>query len=86
MIKWFAAFLGYYLFRFPGALLGFFIGGMIDRLNGNSGTIFRTKIFSSQPNKLQINLLALSATVITFLLLIMVVNKLPKFLKYLMNK
>lgn len=64
MIKWFAAFLGYYLFRFPGALLGFFIGGMIDRLNGNSGTIFRTKIFSSQPNKLQINLLALSATVI----------------------
>ena len=32
MIKWIAAFLGYYLLRFPGALLGFFIGGAIFSL------------------------------------------------------
>jgi hypothetical protein len=28
MIKWIAAFIGYYIYKgFPGAMLGFFIGG-----------------------------------------------------------
>jgi DnaJ like chaperone protein len=40
MIKWVAAFVGFYLFRFPGALLGFFIGGMIDQLNSGTRTTF----------------------------------------------
>ena len=64
MIKWIAAFLGYYLFRFPGAMLGFFIGGMIDRYKSGSSSIFQTRFSSNQPGKLQLNLLALSATVI----------------------
>jgi DnaJ like chaperone protein len=64
MIKWIAAFIGYYLFRFPGAMLGFFIGGMIDRYKSGSNSIFQTRFSSNQPGKLQLNLLALSATVI----------------------
>ena len=64
MIKWIAAFIGYYLFRFPGAMLGFFIGGMIDRYKSGSSSIFQPRFSSNQPGKLQLNLLALSATVI----------------------
>ena len=64
MIKWIAAFIGYYLFRFPGAMLGFFIGGMIDRYKQGSSSIFQTSFSSNKPGKLQLNLLALSATVI----------------------
>ena len=64
MIKWIAAFIGYYLFRFPGAMLGFFIGGMIDRYKQGSSSIFQNRFSSNQPGKLQLNLLALSATVI----------------------
>ena len=64
MIKWIAAFLGYYLLRFPGALLGFFIGGAIDQLNRGSGSVFQTRFSSAQSRTFQLNLLALSATVI----------------------
>jgi DnaJ like chaperone protein len=92
MIKWVAAFVGFYLFRFPGALLGFFIGGMIDQLNSGTRTTFRTRFSTTQPGSLQLNLLALAATVIkadgvvkhknyslseTFLLQIMEKNKPP---------
>jgi len=65
MIKWIAAFIGYYIYKgFPGAMLGFFIGGMIDRYKQGSSSIFQTRFSSNQPGKLQLNLLALSATVI----------------------
>ena len=64
MIKWIAAFLGYYLFRFPGALLGFFIGGMIDRLQVGPRSIFQNQFSTTKPGTLQLNLLALSAIVI----------------------
>ena len=64
MIKWIAAFIGYYLFRFPGAMLGFFIGGMIDRFKVRPRSVFQTRFSSTQPGTLQLNLLALSATVI----------------------
>ena len=64
MIKWFAAFLGYYFFRFPGALLGFFIGGIIEKINNGNNSLFQTKISTRDPRILQLNLLALSATVI----------------------
>jgi len=37
MVKWFAAILGYYIFRFPGAIIGFLIGSYIDSLS-SSGT------------------------------------------------
>lgn len=35
MIKWVAAILGYFLFRLPGAVLGFFLGSLMDGLGGN---------------------------------------------------
>ncbi|MBO6533923.1 MAG: molecular chaperone DjiA, partial [Muricauda sp.] len=43
MIKWIAAFLGYFMFRFPGAVLGFIVGTFLDNLGGSgsrSGSIF----------------------------------------------
>ena len=64
MIKWIAAFLGYYLFRFPGALLGFFIGGIIERLKVGPRSIFQNQFSTTNPGTLQLNLLALSAIVI----------------------
>ena len=45
-------------------MLGFFIGGMIDRYKQGSSSIFQNRFSSNQPGKLQLNLLALSATVI----------------------
>jgi DnaJ like chaperone protein len=30
MTKWFLAFLGYTFFRFPGAILGYFLGSIFD--------------------------------------------------------
>jgi len=38
MIKWVAAILGYFLFRLPGAILGFFLGSLMDGLGGSKGT------------------------------------------------
>jgi len=64
MIKWVAAFMGFYLFRIPGALLGFFIGGMIDQFNGSNRTVFQTRFSANPSGSLQLNLLALAATVI----------------------
>jgi|TARA_X000000950_G_scaffold83609_1_gene105178 DnaJ like chaperone protein len=64
MIKWVAAFVGYYLFRFPGAMLGFFIGGMIDQFNSGKRSVFQTRFSVTQSGSLQLNLLALAATVI----------------------
>lgn len=37
MIKWVAAILGYFLFRLPGAILGFFLGSLMDGLGGSRG-------------------------------------------------
>ena len=65
MVKWFVALLGYYFFRFPGALFGFFIGGLIDQFNKNSNSSFQSWVSSTSKLKtFQLNLLALSATVI----------------------
>ena len=36
MIKWFAAIIGYSFLRFPGAILGFMIGGFIEFVSKNS--------------------------------------------------
>ena len=64
MFKWIAAFFGYVFLRFPGALLGFFVGGVIDQLYGRSTTIYQTRVSSTQTGSFQLNLLALSAMVI----------------------
>jgi DnaJ like chaperone protein len=63
MIKWLAAFLGYSFLRFPGALLGFFIGSFIELLS--KGSIKVTSLNRSiKPEKFELNLLALSALII----------------------
>lgn len=64
MIKWIAAFLGYSFFRFPGALLGFIIGGVVERFFNSSSSW--SEVGSQRPTTaaFQLNLLALAATVI----------------------
>ena len=63
MIKWLAAFLGYSFLRFPGAILGFFIGSFIELLR--KGSIkFSSLNRSIKPEKFELNLLALSALII----------------------
>lgn len=68
MIKWFAAIAGYFLFRFPGAILGFLLGSFIDSLSsGGSGaqTIFRDMTRQSvSPADFELNLLSLCSIVI----------------------
>ena len=63
MIKWFAAILGYSFLRFPGAIIGFFIGSFIEFLSKNSFSV-RTSSYSIRPEKFELNLLALSAMII----------------------
>ena len=64
MIKWIAAFLGYSFFRFPGALLGFIIGGVVELFFSSSSSW--SEVGSQRPTTaaFQLNLLALAATVI----------------------
>ena len=67
MIKWFAAMLGYFLFRFPGAIIGFLIGSFVDNLSGGQGprTVFQD--FTRQtvsPADFELHLLSLCSLVI----------------------
>lgn len=68
MIKWVAAFLGYFLFRFPGAILGFVVGSLLDSLGGSGGrrgTVFQD--FTRQtvsPADFELNLLSLCSIII----------------------
>jgi DnaJ like chaperone protein len=64
MIKWITAFFGYSFFRFPGALLGFFIGGIVERFFYSSGSWSQQRVQTNRPAAFQLNLLALAATVI----------------------
>ncbi len=64
MVKWIAALLGYSFFRFPGALLGFFLGSLLDQFNRGSTSYFKTSSSTLSLEKFQLNLLALAATII----------------------
>jgi DnaJ like chaperone protein len=64
MIKWIAAFLGYSFFRFPGALLGFIVGGVVERFFNSSSSWSEVGSQRSTTAALQLNLLSLAATVI----------------------
>ena len=64
MIKWITAFMGYSLFRFPGAIFGFFVGGLIERFFYPSVSWAQQRVQTAQPAAFQLNLLALAATVI----------------------
>ncbi|MEO9511058.1 MAG: TerB family tellurite resistance protein [Flavobacteriaceae bacterium] len=68
MIKWVAAFLGYFIFRFPGAVLGFIVGSLLDNLGGSKSagrTVFQD--FTRQnvsPADFELNLLSLCSIII----------------------
>ncbi len=68
MIKWFAAILGYYVLRFPGAIVGFLIGSYIDSLrsSGKGGQSLFGGGSSRQvsPADFELNLLSLCSVVI----------------------
>tara|TARA_B100000768_G_scaffold71892_1_gene68947 strand:+ start:1617 stop:2324 length:708 start_codon:yes stop_codon:yes gene_type:complete len=59
MSKWILAILGYTFFRFPGALIGYFLGGLIEGNRPKKGNI---RNISSQD--FELNLLALASLVI----------------------
>lgn len=63
MIKWVAAVLGFFIFRFPGALVGFIIGSFIDNLGkgSRSGGMFQQQV---SPADFELNLLSLCSIVI----------------------
>jgi len=63
MIKWVAAVIGYSFLRFPGAILGFMVGGFFEFLSKDSLQI-RTSSYAINPETFQLNLLALSALII----------------------
>ena len=66
MIKWITAILGYTYFRFGGAILGYFVGSILEQLFRQD----RRNPFASvqsqrmQTNQVQLNLLSLAAIVI----------------------
>ncbi|MFQ3340924.1 MAG: DnaJ like chaperone protein [Flavobacteriaceae bacterium] len=64
MIKWITAFIGYYLFRFPGGVFGFFIGSLFEQFYGGKRINFNPQSQNSQPAFFQINLISLAAIVI----------------------
>ncbi|WP_339832343.1 TerB family tellurite resistance protein [uncultured Altibacter sp.] len=71
MIRWIAAILGFTFFRFPGAILGFLLGSLLDNLTTKSagGGAFQ-QVFQQQrrdhvsPADFELNLLSLASLVI----------------------
>ena len=69
MIRWIAAVVGDYLFRFPGAIAGFLLGSVIENFGGKSKGSFQT-VFQQggrdtvSPADFELNLLSLASLVI----------------------
>ena len=67
MIKWVAGILGYFLFRLPGALIGFLLGSFLDNLGSGDGP---QSLFGDvgrrtvSPADFELNLLSLCSIVI----------------------
>lgn len=71
MIRWIAAILGYSFFRFPGAIVGFLLGSVIENFRntktgqgGNFKTIFTQQRNEVSPADFELNLLSLASLVI----------------------
>ena len=67
MLRWLLAVLGYALYRFPGAIVGFLIGSLIDNFSAKKGKTFQTSFGTSQevtPADFELNLLSLASLVI----------------------
>ena len=65
-MKWIFAFIGFYINRFPGALLGFFIGSLAEQFQRGKpkSSLFESTVRSFKPGDFELHLLMLSATVI----------------------
>lgn len=69
MIRWLAAILGYSFFRFPGAIVGFLLGSVIENFRskkqgGNFKTVFTQQRNTVSPADFELNLLSLASLVI----------------------
>ena len=69
MIRWFLGLLGMVYFRWPGAILGFVIGSVIDNMNAGKtynrgGSIFERTATQNIPAEFELKLLALASVVI----------------------
>ncbi|NDV42284.1 TerB family tellurite resistance protein [Flagellimonas sediminis] len=68
MIKWAAAFIGYLVFRFPGAVLGFIVGSLLDgwgSTNNGGRTVFQNAGSQTvSPADFELNLLSLCSIII----------------------
>ncbi len=66
MAKWIGAVLGYIYFRFSGAILGYFLGSLIDRFFGGTSRQTFSVNYSRSMNsdQFELNLLALASIVI----------------------
>lgn len=69
MIRWVVAIVGYYLFRFPGAIAGFLLGSLFENFGRKGGGSFQT-VFQQggretvSPADFELNLLSLASLVI----------------------
>lgn len=67
MLRWLLAVLGYALYRFPGAIIGFLIGSLLDNMSVK-GSKFQTSFGQRQPQvtpaDFELNLLSLASLVI----------------------
>ncbi len=67
MLRWLLAVLGYFFYRFPGAIAGFLIGSFLDNLSVK-GKTFQTSFGTTQqqvtPADFELNLLSLASLVI----------------------
>lgn len=69
MIRWFAAILGFTIYRIPGAIIGFILGSIFDNMISGKKKTYRRPIFQQQgdrvtPADFEINLLSLASLVI----------------------
>lgn len=64
MIRWVGAIVGYIFFRFPGAILGFLVGSIIDSLGKNTSKFQVKQKQQVSPADFELNLLSLCALVI----------------------
>lgn len=70
MIRWLAAVLGYTFFRFPGAIIGFILGSLIDNFMGGKSQkggfqqVFQQQSDLVTPADFELNLLSLASLVI----------------------
>ncbi|MDG1329438.1 MAG: TerB family tellurite resistance protein [Flavobacteriaceae bacterium] len=67
MIRWIAAIIGYSIFRFPGAIIGFLLGSLFEgnsSSNGSRRSIFTQSKQGVSPAEFELNLLSLASLVI----------------------